>query len=122
MTEHMTHKELMLAAIRRQPVDIVPHCTYNCHRYYESHQLHRDSSYDEIVEKVNSTAGVMIKIGTGRGNAISLKRYHEKFEQDGDLTTLTTTLTTPKGDLISERQNIQGQPSLMMVYISVKQT
>ena len=113
----MTRKERMLAAIRRQPVDRVPHATYNLHPYAGSHHV-SDPSYAELLEKVESSAGVAAKVSAcGLGEALS--QYHEGVtesvaEGSGDARTIRTIVHTPKGDLMSVRRAPENKPGMQI--------
>jgi uroporphyrinogen-III decarboxylase len=94
----MTRKERILAAISREPVDCVPHATYNIHPYAAS--IHSgEPSYRPILEKIAATAGAMIKVHGGGGWGPHPSRLEQRFEGSGDARIEHTTLHTPKGDL-----------------------
>jgi len=106
----------MLAAILHQPVDRVPHATYNLNPYTENAHT-SDGSYAQILDKVRASAGVCAKLSAG-GCGIGLSREHEGLhetiiEGDGDERTLTTIVHTPKGDLHSIRRIPENKPGLL---------
>lgn len=113
----MTHKQRILAAIRRQSVDRIPHVTYNIHPYYGS--LHvNDPSYREILDQISSTAGSMAKVDGDRVG-IGLSAYDEgvvetRVQEEGDGRTETVVIHAPRGDLIRQVRVPRGQPSYTM--------
>jgi uroporphyrinogen-III decarboxylase len=111
----VTRKERMFAAIRRQPIDCVPHATYNCHPYANSHHVD-DPSYREILDQVGATAGAMIKVAI-RSDWIGADRIEEQSEEQGDLTVYTRTLHTPQGDINSIVHKPKDQPGYIVKHM-----
>lgn len=113
----MTRAERMLAAMRRQPVDRTPYCTYNCHPYAGS-QHAADPSYAEILERVRTQAGVIAKINLRAGgpalSAARPGRVEHVVEGSGDDRVSRTVLHTPKGDLTSFARTPEKKPSRTM--------
>jgi len=109
----MTNQERMLAAVRREPVDRIPYGTYNCHPYVGSHHMD-DPSYREIMERVESHASAMIKVGV-RGNQIwAPERLERRLEGDGDERVIHETLHTPRGDLYQMTRSPVGKPGMRL--------
>jgi len=103
--------------MRRQPVDFVPHTTYNIHPYLPtSHSA--DPSYTEILEEIRVSSGVTVKVsaideGPGlSGRAQGLVETREKWDSSG--TTLHSVIHTPGGDLWSEKRIPNGQPAMVV--------
>lgn len=116
----MTRKQRMLAAINLQPVDRIPHATYNIHPYLPT--VHsEDGSYFEILEQIRKTAGVAVKI-TGMLSGYALSNAAEQncdsvSIEDQDGFTTITTVHTPAGDLTSEARYPKGQPSYTIKHL-----
>ena len=109
----MTRKERMLAAMRHQPVDRVPHASYNLHPYGATAHS-KDPSYAPLLEKVRADACAFIKAGIG-GIELGLTRRHEglketRAEGTGDARTVTTVLHTAKGDLTRVKRAPENKP------------
>ncbi len=112
----MTRRERLLAAIRRQPVDAVPHATYNLNPFAGS--VHKDDpSYAALLAKVAASAGVLAKFyppGIGPGltrNDESIAAAH--IEGEGDARKRTVILHTPRGDLSSVAFIPENKPAYM---------
>lgn len=109
----MTHKQRILAAIRRQDIDRVPHATYNIHPYHGSVHRH-DASYGEILDQIGLTAGAMAKVNGDLpdiGLSACADGVAETLAQDaGDGRTETVVIHAPRGDLIRQVRVPQGQP------------
>ena len=122
----MTRKQRIFAALRREPVAAVPFATYNLHPYADS--AHRqDPSYHELLDLVENHAGMYCKrslppVRSAAANPSDAsrpaargpqRRYVEQVKQDGQLTVVTTTLTTPRGDLRSVTVRPADQPAMV---------
>ncbi len=116
----MTRKQRMLAAIRRESVDRIPHATYNIHPYLPT--LHsEDHSYAEILAQIRMTSGVAVK-ASGMMSGYALSRPSDALSestsvQDSSGVTTITTLHTPKGELTSEARFPNNQPSYTMKHL-----
>jgi len=110
----MTRKERALAAIRREPVDRVPHATYNLHPYGPSAHS-KDPSYAPLLEKVRADACAFIKADLGGiGDGLTRPRKDMKetrIEGAGDARTVTEILHTPKGDLTGVTRAPEDKPA-----------
>jgi len=113
----MTRKERMLTAVRRQPVDFVPHSTYNIHPYLPTSHS-EDQSYSEILSEIRSSSGVTVKvcaIDEGPGLSACPEGLLETREEADDTgTTIYSIIHAPGGDLISEKRIPNGQPPMVM--------
>ena len=112
----MTRKARALAAIRREPVDRVPHATYNLHPY-GANAHSKDPSYAPLLEKVRADACAFIKAGIG-GIEVGLTRRREglketRTEGAGDARTVTAILHTPKGDLTRVKRAPENKPDMI---------
>jgi uroporphyrinogen-III decarboxylase len=107
----MTRRERMLAAIRREPVDRVPFCTYNLYPYMDSRHA-QDASYRDLLALVEQKAGMFCKAGGARRKDLSETelRTEQNVEQTPQRTVTTTVIHTPKGDLQSVRVSPEDQP------------
>lgn len=110
----MTPRDRMLAALRLQPVDRVPHATYNLNPYGDNEHT-RDATYAGLLDKVRQSAGVWHKIRCG-GVGVDLGRPREglietRVEGRGDDRTRATVLHTPKGDLTSFTRIPEHKPA-----------
>ncbi len=107
----------MLAAIRRQPVDFVPHTTYNIHPYLPtSHSA--DPSYTEILDQIRTSSGITVKVSAiDEGPGLS-GHFHglveTREERDSGGTTLRSVIHGPAGDLLSEKRIPNGQPAMVV--------
>jgi len=100
----------MLAAIRRQPVDRVPVCTYNLHPYGSPHAA--DLSYAPILECVAHQAGIFAKINVdGLYEPADDEHRSTRVEEVAGLTRTTRLLHTPKGDLRQVTEKPADQPA-----------
>jgi hypothetical protein len=109
----MTRKERALAAIRREPVDRVPHATYNLHPYGATAHS-KDPSYAPLLKMVRADACAFIKAGIG-GIEVGLTRWREGLKETrtagaGDARTVTAILHTPKGDLTRIKRAPENKP------------
>ena len=97
----MTRKDRILAAMTRKSIDRCPYVTYNIQPYTDNYHT-RESSYAEILKIIGEKAGVAAKVGPA-GEDMGATRYVERTEtrteRSVDLTTTTTIVHTPKGDL-----------------------
>lgn len=103
----------MLAALRREPVDRCPYATYNIHPYTDNYHT-RESSYAEILKVIERTAGVAAKTGPA-GEDVGATRIIEgrtetKTEKTAEITTTTTIVHTPKGDLTGVFVSSEDRP------------
>ena len=109
----MTRRERMLAAIRHEPVDRIPHATYNLNPYADN-QHTRDETYATLLDKVRATAGVWCKT-RGRGPVVAQRELTEEIvEGSGDDRTRTTIIHTPKGDLRSFSRIPESKPGRVL--------
>ena len=111
----MTRKERLLAALRREPADGTPFCTYNLHPCMNSAHA-QDPSYAGLLALVEEKAGMYCKRSLGRlrrHGRESPERMTETVEDDGEHRVVTTFLHTPKGDLRSVRVTPKDQPALV---------
>ena len=106
----MTHRQRMLAAIRRQPVDRVPVCTYNLHPYGSPHEA--DPSYVPILECVARKAGIFSKTDVqGLYEPTDVEHRSTLVEEVAGVTRTTRFLHTPKGDLCQVTEKPADQPA-----------
>jgi uroporphyrinogen-III decarboxylase len=109
----------MLAAIHQEPVDRVPHATYNIHPFAGS--LHADDpSYRPLLEQIAATAGVAIKVGDqGNGWGPSPEFFERRVEGRGDARTEYLILHTPKGDLSMVSRIPENKPGMAIRHFLV---
>ncbi|MBI2302974.1 MAG: hypothetical protein HYU66_29050 [Armatimonadetes bacterium] len=106
----MSHRDRLLAAVRRQPVDGLPFCTYNLHPYGNS--AHRtDPGYAELLELVTSRAGMLCKASARAGLRWQDPACAEcRVERNDGRTTTLHLLHTPLGELRCQVTVPRGQP------------
>lgn len=107
----MTRRQRMLAAIRREPVDRVPFCTYNLHPYMSGEHA-RDESYRALLCLVEEKAGMLCKADLKAIRPQRIRELHETRAEVRDGNTVVTTIVhTPRGDLRSVTVAPKNQPS-----------
>ena len=109
----MTRKELMMRAIRREPVDCVPFATYNLHGC-GCNEHAEDASYRELLALVREKAAVYCKSGltpSSKPAGMRLWDVTNCVEKEAGNRAEISILHTPKGDLRSVCDKPKDQPS-----------
>ncbi len=119
----MTPKELLLAAIRRQPVDRLPVMTYNFHPFNNRWRRNADGTYtgppgyQPMMDAVWRTGvGMLCKVSARyRRELDGRTRREERLE--GTSTVTITYLETPRGVLTTRYEKPAEQPGYFVKHL-----
>ena len=108
----MSPKQLMLAALRLQPVERVPVATYNFHPFGG---FANEDAYQPMLDALAGAehVGVLCKCGPSR-KATRGEETKTESRNEGDAVVTTSRLETPKGELRSVHKTPKDQPGYCM--------